>query len=166
MIFDVMSSFPTPGQSEVTVNLAANEVAVTNAGPNLQLINPLGNLWFSAGDNIILTGAFVNVPFGLGQGTGAASITINWIDSIGNATAPAELAGSGILPFVNFCGQEFPPSGLFITCPRGAGKQFLRITNIAANVSMLNVPVGIDGQTLTVQWHLRVNHTKALTAVP
>jgi hypothetical protein len=167
MVFDILSSAPVAGDSEVTVNLAVSEVAVTNTAASLFLRNANGDRWFAAGDNIILTGAWINVPYGLGQGTGLALINIAWEDSLGNISFPPELGtNGGGLPFVNFCAQEFPPTGLFIACPRNSGRVFLRITAVAANVSMLNVPAGIDGLVLDVQWHLRVNHTLPLSALP
>lgn len=166
MITDILSSDTGAAGGKVTVNVAALEVAITGAGGGISFRNAAPDLWFEPGDNIVLTGAWINVPFGLGQGTGLASITIAWRDNFGVETFPPELGNSGNLPFVNFCAQEFPPDGLFIACPRGAGRQFLKITALAGNVSMLNVPATLEGQVLDVQWHLRVNHTKALSAVP
>lgn len=166
MITDLLSSDITGAEGKITVDLSVKEVAISGAGAGIAFRSAALDLWFEEGDHIILTEAVINVPYGLGQGTGLMALTIAWRDNFGVDTFPPELGNAGILTFSNFCAQEFPPSGIFIRCPIGAGRQFLTITFLAGNVSMLNVPAALDGENLNVQWHLRVNHTKALAAVP
>lgn len=167
MITDLLSSDTTAAGGKVTVDTSGPlEVAITGAGAGILFQNSAVNLWFEEGDNVVLTEALINVPFGLGQGTGRLSLTIAWQDAFAVQTFPPELGNAGILSFANFCKQDFPPSGLYMRCPVGAGRQFLKITALAGNVSMLNVPAALNGQVLSPQWHLRVNHTKPMAAVP
>lgn len=157
------SDITVPGESDFEVGTGADEVSVTSpSAAGLVFANGNSCDLFEDGDSVLLTGAFINIPYGFGQGTGRALIGIAWKDLSDNYHIIPELAGNSILAFPNFCELEFPPSGLFIKAPVGFGKVALYLTNIVMNVSQINFPTDLGGDVLKVQFHLRVNHTKLM----
>lgn len=165
MINEILSSdIDIPGQSDFVVNNAVDQVAVTVPGVSgLDFINGNAATLFEPGDNVLLTGAFVNIPYGFGQGLGKAYIGIAWKTLVNTFVTIPELASNSVLVLPNFCLLEFPPSGLYIVAPRGSGQCSLCLTTIVMTVSQINVPTQINGDTVKVQFHLRVNHTLPLT---
>lgn len=168
LIIEIISSdIGISGQSEFTVDAAVDEVAVVGPAPGgLVFINGAGSGYFEAGDNVILTGALTNIPYGFGQGTGTAKLDISWVDGLNAFIAIPELGGN-TLQLPNICGMlEFPPGGLFLEAPKSFGPVALVLRGIELNVSQINVPAQLDAQVIKVQFHLRVNHTKPLSTLP
>jgi len=167
MINDVISSsIAVAGAAEFTVDVDALEVAVTAPPANGLPFSALTGLqYFALGDSPIVTGLWVNLPYGFGQGTGRASVGLVWRTAGGTSYSIPELSSGSFLTLPTICPLTFPPNGLFLKAPVAqALPLFLNLTSIALNVSMANVPTALDGQVLKVQFHLQVLHTKILTA--
>lgn len=167
-IFEVVSSdISVAGESDFVASNLVNEVAVTAPGAaGLPFENANGDEWFEEGDNLVVTNFWVNIPFGFGQGTGKATVGIAWEDALGNFTVIPEFAGNSVVTLPNVCGLELPPSGLFVLAPRTGGKYRLSLTALALNVSQVNLPTALNGETVKVQYHIQLYHTQALTAAP
>lgn len=170
MIIDILSS-------DTSVAGEMDFVAAT-PGPLLVPVNPPGGAhglvfsgslgaWFRDGESLILTGVVVNIPYGFGQATGTAFFVMCWLDQAGVEYDVPEFGGNNTLKLPNICGTlEFPPDGIFLVAPKGHGSLQLRLKDFDFNVSMLNLPAELDGETISAQIHLRVNHTIVMTAVP
>lgn len=173
MIFDIMKSgVDVPGEMDFVANSAVKSVAVNSpAAFDVIFTNANGDPWFEEGDHILLTGAWIVIPFGFGQGENDGGIApvmqILWVDALGNFTLIDELANISLLNPVNLCGPlEFPPDGLFIKTPVGSGRQKLVLSGFNLKVSQINLPAILEGETINVQVFLRVTHTKALSLAP
>lgn len=164
MFNDIISSDITVvGESQFTVDTAVDQVTAVPPGPaGLKFLNGNGNAWFAEGDSVLLVGAFIVNPYGFGQGTGKSYLGIAWVDGVGGFTPIPELAGNSILVLPGLCDLSFPPNGLYIRCPTGAGRQALCLTNMVMNVSQINAPPQLQGDVLKIQVHLQVNHTKIM----
>jgi hypothetical protein len=151
-----------------TVNAAVAQVAASSPGIlGMDYTVPNANRWFEAGDNVVLTGISVNLPYSFGQGTGNAFINVSWRDSLGNSITIPELSGSGNMFLPGLCGMlELPPEGIFIEAPVAVGRVKLVLEAVTANISMLNVPAILDGTVQNIGSSLRLFHTRALSAVP
>jgi hypothetical protein len=159
-IFEVLSSDITEaGFSEFVVDSSVAQVAVQ--GPpagNLDFFNAGGNAYFSAGDNIIISEIICSIPYGFGPGTGQVQAGILWSTSGGDAQIINELGGNSSVTFPNLCSLNVADPGIFITAPRNSENKLV-LSSIQLNVSQLNVPALIDGQTLKVQFHIKLFHT-------
>lgn len=165
MITDIMSSgIDHPGESDFTSDAAALEVAVTSPGASgIPFANGNGESLFLAGENFLLTGAAINIPYGFGQGTGKAYIGVAWKNNTGDIVTIPELSGNSVLVFPGFCETlRFPPNGIYITCPKVLAPWFLYLSVIQVNVSQVNLPAVLDAQLFKVQFHLEINHTRPL----
>lgn len=165
MITDIMSSdIDTDGVAEFTSDADVLEVAVIPPGAGgLVFSNGNGSAFFQNGENFLLTGASLNIPYGFGEGTGKAYIGIAWKNDDGDQVTIPELSGNSILVFPDFCCTiDFPPSGIYIACPLTGGPWYLALTNIVMNVSQVGLPNVLDDQVFKVQFHLKINHTRAL----
>lgn len=172
MIFDILSSDITVGGSAdfVATTPGAVQQAVTNAPvAGLDFSDANGNKWITAGDNLLITRLWCNIPHGFGQGSGEHSIGLVFKDSLGNAAIITELAGNSVLTLPQICSPfEFvtPDGGLYLSVPKNLGKVKFNLSNIALNVSQINLPAALNGTTIKVQYHVEVIHTKALAGVP
>jgi hypothetical protein len=168
MIFDILSSNTGVGNNFVVDNTLTEKALVGPPGTGNKFSNAAARDWFEKGDNLILTGFWMNIPFGFGQGTGSVSLSLFWEDGAGAFTVIPELADpSSTLNLPNFCGPlEFPPNGLFIRVPTTGATKF-RLTNLNSimNISQINAPAILQGTTQKVQFHLRVLHTLPIAAV-
>jgi len=167
-IFEVMSSdISVAGESDFVASNVVDEVAVTVPGASgLPFDNANGDEWFEEGDNVVVTNFWVNIPFGFGQGTGRAQMGVAWEDALGNFSTIVEFAGNSVVTLPNVCGLELPPSGLFVRTPAAGGKWRLSLTSLALNVSQVNLPTALNGDTVKVQYHIQLYHTLPLTAAP
>lgn len=173
MIVDIMSTEIAavyPAAFVVDATGATKEVPVNQAlgGPG-KYVNADGNGWFAAGDNVILDEVRVNIPFGFGQGTDRHNIELQWLNSIGGSFPIAELATAGELTIPDLCTPLKFENGLFLSIPKapgGTGKLVLFPSNVSLNVSMINAPALLNGDTLKVQYHLVIRHTLPLTLNP
>ena len=169
MIFDILSSNTGVGNNFVVDNTVIEKALVAPPATGNKFSNAAARDWFEKGDNLILTGFWVNIPFGFGQGTGLAQVSIFWEDGAGAFTLIPELANpASIISLPNFCGPlEFPPGGLFVKVPTTGATRF-RLTNLTSimNISQINAPAIINGTTVKAQFHLRVLHTLEIQAVP
>lgn len=153
--------------AQFTVDNTVPEVASGIPAAGQDYATPAGLKWFEMGDNVVLTGISINLPYQFGQGTGNPFINVVWRDAGGADTLIPELSGSSNLFFPTVCGMlELPPDGIFIKAPIVGGKRKLVMTAVTLNISMLNVPTLINGAVLDIGSSLRLFHTRALTAVP
>jgi len=139
-----------------TLPVLGDDFASTSAGK-----------WFEEGDNLILTGVSINLPYQFGLASGNASLALSWVDSLGNLLVIRELANSGTIYIPRICEMlELPPDGLFVSVPIGSGRLKLQLISAVFNVSMLNVPAILNGTTQNIGSSLRLYHTRALSVVP
>lgn len=172
MIVDILTTVLTPGELEFTVTATPPlEVAITPvAGTSIPMANGQGFQWFELGDNVILRNVWVTLPFGFGQGTGLPLLRPFWMDGAFVDVEIPEFAGFSYLPVPDICeGLEFP-DGLFIAAQRGdpatASRFALAIAGFDLNVSMVNVPAILVGETFSVSVHFLVEHTRPMVGAP
>lgn len=174
MINDIMSSsLAIAGVMEFVANSAVTEVAVVPPGVGGVPMRDANDFpYFEAGDNLLLTGVWVTIPYGFGEGEFPSGVItpkmeMKWEDGVGTFYNIPELASNSLLTIPNLCGPlEFPPNGLFIQTPRNVGRVRLTLTDFLLNVSQINLPSQLEGETIKVQVHWRITHTKPLAVIP
>jgi hypothetical protein len=168
MRFDILSSqINVAGQMEFVASAAVLEVALLPpaVGAGLEFRDTNLSAQFDPGDNIKLQRLWITRPFGFGPGNGTTTLGLKFVDSLGATIIIPELPPGGVIPFPDMCDSiEFPGDGLFLRAPINAGKFRLMLTDdTAMNFSMLNLPLGLDGQTIKVQVHAQLSHTLNLS---
>lgn len=161
MIFDVITSNPVEaGNLEFTAAVSPPlQVTVGAVTDPIILPNAAGDLFFNAGDNLLLMAIVPYIAFGFGQAVGTHKLGLAWVADDDDLVSIPELAG-GMVTIPNLCGGlEFPGAGLFLTAPRDRGNLRLAVTSADLNVSMLDLPSALVGEVLTVQYHLKIGHT-------
>lgn len=167
MIFDTLSSSTAiVGEADFTASSAVLEVAVNTPGAmELPFENANLDTWIEPGDNLKLMELTINVPFCFGQGTGTHLIGIAFRDSLGAIIPIPELAGASSVVMPTLCGLTFE-TPVHIETPKNLGRLELVLVFAGLNLSMVDLPAALDGQTFHVQYHLEVIHTLPLAAVP
>jgi hypothetical protein len=163
MILDILSSsIAVAGAAEFVVDNTVTSLPVESPpAEGLVFANANSVEWAEPGDHFLLTGVWVNIPYGFGQGVSKTTLGIAWQFEDNTFLGVNELAGNSILTLPNFCGPlDFPPSGLFLRSPSTNGPVRLVLTALDMNVSQVNAPDALQGLTVKVQIHLRVTHTK------
>lgn len=164
MIFDVLHTQPDDGSLVFTVvdTATAIEVPLEPIVGFCRLVNSNLAQYFAPGDNLLLQFVSNNLPYGFGQGTGRHKITMVWLDNTDAVIPIPELADNSLFDIPEFCeGLRFPGDGLFIKTPvTPTGTHFnLAFTIVDCNVSMINAPAVLLGETLEAMYYLGVTHT-------
>lgn len=168
-MLDILSnhSFSGVGATFTVVASPLTVAVLTPDAAGLYLTNPTGLAWFEPGDNLVLTGVLAKAEYGFGEAQGNHSVSFYFEDSLGNFYTLSELGGLSYFAIPMLCEMvEIPPSGLYIRVPTTHGRLRLVIRNINLNVSMVNVPTGLVGQSLLVIYSLRINHTLPMAVAP
>lgn len=169
MIYDILTTVPVGTELNfVAATPGPNSVAFSLAVP-VQMDAIMGPVrWFQAGDNVMLRAIRVPIPYGFGTST-YGRINFVWLDDLGASGPISELGnGSGIV-IPNVCdGLEFGEGGLFVQVPKSsAGRVYvLMLSVLELGVSMVNLPVSLNGVTVTIPVHAEVLHTVPLVASP
>lgn len=153
------------------------DMAVAGVGiAGIRFINGQAATEFAPGDNILLNKIWTNIPYGFGQGSGTMQIGLSYQDALGSfIPIPAFSYLSGSSSHLNIpgvaCCLEFPGEGVLIPAlnyadPDPATHGFeLYLTSFSMNVSMLNVPDLLVGETIKVQLHAMITHTRQMRAL-
>jgi hypothetical protein len=168
MIVDVISSdLAGTGVMDFTADGGVLEVAVNGPGvEGLSFHNAAGNEWFSVGDNMNVLGMVVNIPYGFGQGSGEVIVGPRWGFDGGGLSLIPEFGGdrndSSRIFVPNACdGLDFPDK-LYLAAPTGTGLFRMMLLNFQMNVSMVNLPTILDGETIKVQVSMIIEHSKPM----
>lgn len=154
----------TSGGITFTVNTALTEVSLALAGNPVFSAN-VAVVYFAAGDNIILRGYGLSLPYQFGQGSMDYPMffQLGWYDSAAGSGSVTEVGDTGLIhiPDPNY----FYEMAVFVPYPSGAsGKWGLRVDGLGGMVSMINAPAALNTEILETQIHLRVQHTSAMLA--
>ena len=151
-----------------TVNTAANDVPLVLAGTPDLLIDGV-NGHFLQGENFIIEGFCLSLPYQFGQGeinNGGAGqpgyFMLGWRDTIGNN---GSLNQVGILGRINISDANYwYETYTFVRQPiLVAGNYFMEITGLSYNVSMFNCPATLNEEVLNAAIHVKVRTTYSLT---
>lgn len=169
MIFEVITSRAAAGQMNFTAaNPPPNGIAVNGAGAGVPLENPLASQWFERGDNLKLRKLWVSVPYGFGWGVGPLQIQFEFRNSANAPIGIPEFCNSGWLFVPNPCdGIEFP-DGLFLRAPVDStlGRFRMVISAFIGNVSVVNLPASLVGESIKVELSIALEHTRGMAGVP
>lgn len=147
-----------------TVNTAVNEVQLFLAG-NPAFEENAGLQYFAAGDNIIIRGFCLSLPYQFGQGSMDIPMffQLGWFDSgIGSGNVE-EVGGTGYVnipdPNVWYDMEVFVPYKSTASLKWG-----LQVNGLGGYVSMINAPAALNTVELEAQIHLRVQRTSPMLA--
>lgn len=165
-ILDILCSDIVVGQSDFVANSAVNDVAVNNVGPTgLGFINGNGATKFQLGDNIRIRKIWATVPWGFGQGAAYAPafshrIAISWYDGVVTTTIPI-LGSATLIPVL--CEPLDFGDGLYAPMITAGLPRGLQLTLVGLRISQLNLPAGLNGVRVPVQYFVEVLHNLDMT---
>lgn len=157
----IVSRLSTFGGITVTVNTAANEVAVILVGtPDLSVNGAIMN--FLQGDNFTVEGFSLSLPYQFGQGTiSPGFFQLGWRDNAANNGSVDEVGDGGRINIPD--PNQWYDTFAFIPQPATvADKYHLEVVGLGFNVSMFNAPAVLNTAVLACAIHLKVRHTLAL----
>ena len=138
-------------------------LSIIDAGP-LTFQDASGNVWFPRGENFFIESIRFQLDYSFGNGSPAGiSFVMNYLDDNANSGFITEFGdnGQGFYPTFN-CDL---PVNTFIEMPSNVtAKWSVNISGLFAQVSMLNVPDSINGQTLNMRTFLKIKHTLQMVA--
>lgn len=153
----------TFGGITFTVNTAATDAALVLAGtPDLSVNGVIMNLPY--GDNCIIKGCCLSMPYQFGQGiftAGApADIQLGWRDASGNNSSVSEVGDTGRINIPDF--NVWYDLDIFIPQPAVDSKWHFEIRGLAGNVSQIYAPAALNEDELAACFHLKILHTLPL----
>lgn len=169
-VYDVLHTLPTGDQLTFEVVPVATAVEVpladgTPLAPFVPLANANGDQLFEPGENFILEFVSINIPYGFGQGTGLHRLSLVWKPTGGGTVVIPELAGNSALDMPNLCDGIVFPGGLFIEAPKD-DSAVLGLVLADLNVSMINAPSSLIGETILATYFFGISHTRPLGVAP
>lgn len=170
MIFDIVSTQAGAGSLDFVAAVAPpTSIPITGAGAGVVFGSSdiPTKQWFEPGDNLKINSLEIAIPYGFGIGFGQTSLRFVFRDSAGVGILIPEFATNGWITYPNICNRlDFPGDGLFISVPKNQGRFRLWLINFVAEVSMVNVPSVLIGQTVQLQVHASITHTLPMASVP
>lgn len=171
-VLDILGSDITvAGQSDFVANGAVNDLPVTNVGVNgLAFTNASGASYFALGENLMIRKIWATVSWGFGQGgpgiAGAHNIGLAYWDGAVFQVIPCFPYATRSIDIPTLCDPLDFGDGIYAVMPTTGIKRQIRLANIDARISQINLPVQLQGVTIKVQYFLEVLHTFPLTFVP
>jgi len=144
-----------------TVSVPATEVALNLAGTPPLSSNPV-IVNFAEGENIIIKGFCLSLPYQFGQGMmdDVLFFQLGWSDNTTHSGSVNEVGDTGYMivpdPNVWYDMDVFVP---WESLTDADSKWKLEIVGLGGWVSMLNAPAVLNLDVLQAQIHFRVNHT-------
>lgn len=168
MIFDILTTNPDFGQMDfLAASAPPNSLIVNGTGAGVVFENAFGVSWFESGDNLLISGIDLQIPFGFGQGPTKAKANFEFRDSIGASIIIPEFADTGNLVIPDTChGLVYPGKGLFIKTPVGGSRLQLFCVSWEFEVSLVNLPTTLVGEIVQMLLHVTVQHTRPMQSVP
>ncbi len=162
-IIDILfSDIAVVGSADFTANSAVDDVAVNSpAGPSgLGFYNGSGNTKFALGDNLLIQKIWATVPWGFGQGAGAAPpfshvVSFDFWDGVALYDV-GPIPGNLAIPML--CEPLDFGAGLYAPMAVAGGLRQIRLTYIALRISQINIPPTLDGERIPVQYFIQVQH--------
>ena len=151
-----------------TVNTAVNNVNLALIG-NPVFSSNVAIVYFAPGDNIIIKGVCLSLPYQFGQAKMSPPMffQLGWYDSgAGNGNVD-EVGDTGYInipdPNVWYDMNVYVP---YQSPNIGAAslKWGLRVIGLGGEVSMINAPAALNTEVLNAQIHFRIQHTSAMLA--
>lgn len=167
-IYDVLKSNPSGAELNIVIPGAVsppNSIQLTHTGPSIPFVSVNGNSWFETGDNILIQNIWIRVPYGFGQADDATEFQLNWDENTGLFNLPVdEMAnGSGVF-FPDICRnlevQDQP--AIFAAHPNNGVRARLGLTRMNLDISLINTPAALLGDTVQVEVMMLVKHTLPL----
>lgn len=147
------------GEFQFTVNTAVDSVPIGAVAAPKQFFSAGSVATFQEGDNAFIESIYVRFPYQFGLAGGQLDVFLQSLDA---ALTPASLDrfGTGGKLFVPFLCNEIVLNNYIPQPTHTAGGNWsLACRDISGNVSMINAPSSLDGQTLDVFVGLKVRHT-------
>lgn len=163
MIYDAVVSADVIGACDFVANNAVKEIAI-NASNNNYFETGLGLKNIVAGDNISLLSVKPMFPHQYCKGTGSPLLQIEYELVAGGTVVIPELGQDGVISYPDveeyYFGHE--GKGVYLEVPT-TGSFYLRIKSVGLNVSQVNGPAVLNGDTFYINWILKMLHNINIT---
>jgi hypothetical protein len=152
-----------------TVNTAAIDASLMLTGnPDLLVNGAVQNLAY--GDNCIIKGFCLSLPFQFGQGAmdqggdgNPAMIQLGYRDNLGNNGSVNEVGDTGRINIPDF--NVWYNVDIFVPQPANVGaKWYFEILGLLGKVSQIYAPAALNEAELNACFHLKIVHTLAMIA--
>lgn len=164
MIYDALVNADVIGACDFVANNAVKEIAI-NASNNNYFETGLGLKTFVFGDRISLLSIKPMFPHQYCKGTGSPVLRIEYEKVAGGAVTIPELGQDGVISYPDveeyYLGRE--GKGVYLESVPITGAFYLRIKSAALNVSQVNGPAILNGDTFYINWILKISHNINIT---
>lgn len=171
-VLDILGSDITVvGESDFIADGAVTDIAVNSVGVNgLAFSNAFGGSYFALGENMLIRKLWATVSWGFGPGgpaiAGAHNIGLGYWDGAVFQVIPCFPYASRSIDIPQLCEPLDFGDGIYAVMPTTGVKRQIRLVNIDARISQINLPAQLQGVRIKVQYFLEVLHTFPLTLVP